>query len=64
MYSMLTGALARGSLILEAVDIETATKEVEVTMPVTTVTEGTAPEPDATVAPRSWWRHMLMRTQD
>jgi hypothetical protein len=51
MYSVVTGAQARGSAIPEAIAMETATEEVEVVVPVAEVTEGEAPDPEATVAP-------------
>jgi hypothetical protein len=51
MYSVLT-AQAGGSMIPEAVAMETAMVEAELAMPVTGMTDGTAPEPGSTVAPK------------
>jgi hypothetical protein len=51
MYSVLTGAQAEGFAVPEAIAIEAATKEAEVAIPVTEVTEGTTLEPEAVVAP-------------
>jgi hypothetical protein len=51
VYYVVTGAQAEGSSIPEVVAMETATKETEVVVPVVGVTEGTAPEPKAAVAP-------------
>jgi hypothetical protein len=50
MYSVLTGAQTGGSAIPEAVAMETSTEEAKVAVPVTGVTEETAPEPEAAVA--------------
>jgi hypothetical protein len=51
MYSVLTGAQAGGSSILEVVSMEAATEQAEMAVPVTGVTEGAAPGPEAVVAP-------------
>jgi hypothetical protein len=51
VYSVLTGAQAGGSSISEAVAMDRATEEAEVTVPMTRVTEGMAVEPEAAVAP-------------
>jgi hypothetical protein len=51
VYFVVTGAQAEGSSIPEAVAIETATKEADVAVLMTGVIEGTAPEPEAALAP-------------